>query len=310
MYILGSGLAGLLAGNLMKRHNPVIIEKQKAIPENHNAVLRHRDDKIARATLIPFKKVRVAKALNYEGKLYTEATPKLANMYSLKVTNKILGRSIMNLSPVDRYIAPPDFTKQLAKVCDIKTGVDVDLDWIEKHNSVPIISTIPMPILCRILNFELESEFQYKNVITAYTFINDPVVDVYQTIYYPNPSLGLYRMSITGNKVMAEFVFDDFTDPDPRHGVDDLKGYISHFLSRDFGFYPCDMNEIKLQKSRYGKISPIDESERKKIIHQISKDYNIFSLGRFATWRNLLLDDVYDDVFEIENMIKKQGVIS
>jgi len=55
---------------------------------------------------------------------------------------------------------------------------------------------------------------------------------------------------------------------------------------------------------RYSKILPIPEVERKRLILWATDNFNIYSLGRFATWRpGLLMDDVVNDVRVIRRII-------
>ena len=54
---------------------------------------------------------------------------------------------------------------------------------------------------------------------------------------------------------------------------------------------------------KYGKLLPIEEKVRKEFILYLTQQYNIFSVGRFATWRQLLLDDIVDDINVIDNMV-------
>jgi hypothetical protein len=53
----------------------------------------------------------------------------------------------------------------------------------------------------------------------------------------------------------------------------------------------------------FGKIAPIEESLRRRFILHLTDKWNIYSLGRFATWRSLLLDNLVDDIKHIEKMI-------
>jgi hypothetical protein len=50
----------------------------------------------------------------------------------------------------------------------------------------------------------------------------------------------------------------------------------------------------------YGKFVPIDEKLRKNLVLRLTTERGIYSLGRFATWRNLLLDDVVHDAAVIK----------
>jgi len=52
---------------------------------------------------------------------------------------------------------------------------------------------------------------------------------------------------------------------------------------------------------KYGKIIPIMSSVRHALLLSISAQFGIYSLGRFATWRNILLDDVIHDAQRIED---------
>ena len=48
---------------------------------------------------------------------------------------------------------------------------------------------------------------------------------------------------------------------------------------------------------------PIDNKARKSFMLKLTLEHNIYSVGRFACWKNILLDDVYDDSFTIRAMI-------
>jgi hypothetical protein len=61
MIIVGAGMAGLLAARMLSRFNPVIIERQETLPNNHHAVLRFRSTVVGDTLGIPFKKVNMIK---------------------------------------------------------------------------------------------------------------------------------------------------------------------------------------------------------------------------------------------------------
>jgi branched-subunit amino acid ABC-type transport system permease component len=56
-------------------------------------------------------------------------------------------------------------------------------------------------------------------------------------------------------------------------------------------------------KQSYGKIAPIDEQFRRFVVEHLSQKHSIYSLGRFATWRNILLDDVLKDLQVIKKLM-------
>ena len=63
MIMIGAGMAGLLAGAMLRGDCERIIEAQDSIPNNHSAVLRFRSTVVADTLNIPFKEVKVMKAV-------------------------------------------------------------------------------------------------------------------------------------------------------------------------------------------------------------------------------------------------------
>jgi hypothetical protein len=304
MKIYGAGLAGLLAANMLKNYNPTIIEKQKELPNNHKALLRHRDNLIGDALGMEFKPVTVRKAINYKGEIFDKCSIAMGNEYSKKVTGEYSNRSIWNLKTEKRYIAPPNLIEMLSVSCNFKFNVDIEERDILNESS-PIISTIPLPIILSILDINNCVNFQYRKIFVVNALIED--CDVYQTIYYPHNSLPMYRMSITGNKVICEFTFEPDFKKMSRHGVNGVEEFIKHFLQHDFGITAKELIDIKASNSNYGKIIDIQEHQRKGLIKMLTDRYGIYSVGRYATWRNILLDDVFHDIKIVHKMINGHG---
>lgn len=304
MIIIGAGLAGLLAANILRKYNPTVIEAASSLPNNHSAVLRHRDSKISEATSIPFKKVRVTKAISHTDGVVNYSTIEMQNKYSKKVIGEYTNRSISNVDPVTRYIAPNNFIGQLAVGCNIRyLGKKLDIkDILSIAKNDTVISTIPMPAMWSFLWPHDVPEFKFKNIIVATAIIDKPC-DVYQTIYYPESDDLFYRVSITGNLVMGEAIGPV---SDAEYDEADIEGILSFILRDNFGI-DTTISDFKIKRSKYGKIKEIDDSNRKEFIHELSSKHNVYSLGRFATWRNILLDDVLNDVHVIQKMIEGNG---
>src|SRR5262252_8262346 len=135
--IIGAGLAGLLAGNMLSRsHTVTLIESQNDLPNNHSAVLRFRSSVVGDVTGIPFHKVNLIKyALPWRNPVAD------ALAYSYKNTGQRRSdRSIsqeLELSD-ERWIAPPDLIARLARNQDIKYNQTYK-GWRSKQ---PTISTI------------------------------------------------------------------------------------------------------------------------------------------------------------------------
>jgi len=299
MIIIGAGMSGMLAGQHFRHMNPLIYEKQPSLPNNHKALLRFRSDAVSQLTGIPFKKVRVSKMINYKEQHLTESNMHLNNMYSQKVSGAIRERSMGKLETCDRFIAPEDFIEQLSNGLNIEYNTDVsNLDF---NTGEIIISTMPVTALADLIGYSLDTELKTKEIWTMRFNISDFVdCDIYQTVYYPNPQLPLYRLSITGSSVIAEFC----EDPVKWGGIHDISYNICHFLYIDFGIKISSLSlSPQLHKTKHGKLIPCDGNEVKKFMQYATQEHNIYSLGRWGTHRQILMDDVVNDLKVIHKMI-------
>lgn len=300
MIIYGAGMAGLLAANMLRRRTPEVLEKQETLPDNHGALLRFRSKAVQEATGIPFLEVPVLKAMRgNNGQLVSTCSLAEANQYSFKVTGAVEPRSVLDLKAVTRYIAPDNFCAALAAGVSVRLGVPVRPEDIQERtpDSEPAISTIPMPALMALVGWTPMPTFQYRPIWSVAVTLRGLPVRVYQTIYYPGPVATYYRASITGDRLIIEYA------QEPAKVEMDLLR-----VARDFGL-PSHLLKIEMPEStivkrqEYGKLLPMDEQERRRFIVHMSDRYNLYSLGRFATWRQLLLDDVVEDVRHIERFI-------
>lgn len=311
MIILGAGMSGMLAGHYFRHMNPTIIEKQGSLPNNHKALLRFRSNDVAQLSGIPFKQVSVSKMINYKEQHITEPNLFLNNLYSQKTNGSLRSRSLMNLDQCERYVAPEDFIQKLSYGLDILFGKDagdaVGAQMIDKDPAM--ISTMPVHVLADMLDYDLGVELEAKKIWTLSFDLPEFLdCDVYQTLYYPNPLMPLYRMSITGGKVIAEFC----ECPESKWGTIQLiTKNILHFLSIDFGIdliindtvIPTFEN-LELKEQKYGKLVPCNGNEVREFLGWATHEHNIYSLGRWGTHRQLLMDDVVKDLGVISNMIR------
>lgn len=293
MRIYGSGMAGLLCASMLRRHKPEIHEAQQSLPNNHAALLRFRTDACSKVTGIPFKRVEVQKAISYGGQILASGSVALNNMYSQKVTGRVSDRSIINLKSGERFIAPPDFISQMAATADIKynSGLSKEELLARTPDSDPVISTIPVPAMMGMADWEERVDFQWRTVWAVTANISD--CDVYQTVYYPDQRLKYYRASLTGNVLTLEYSQKpDFLEADCADVMAGLG-------------VSCTITETKIKEQKYGKLTPLaDPGACRKFVLYLTDRYRIYSLGRFATWRQLLLDSVVNDVQVIERLIE------
>jgi hypothetical protein len=301
MKIYGAGLAGLLAATMLRRYRPVIHEAQPSLPHNHEALLRFRTDDVSRVTGIPFRKVRVLKGIcDQDGIVHTTPNLRFSNQYALKVTGEIIDRSIMNLDPAERFIAPPNLIAQLAEGLRIEYNSSMSWHW-QGNETEPTISTIPMPALMSMAGWDAP-KFNFRTITTITADIISPPIEVYQTLYYPGEE-AWYRCSITGNHLIIEIM--GAHDNDVHYIQNALRNVTSDFGMSQYNEIEFDNVDLKTQS--YGKIAPIDNNIRQQFILAMSDRYGIYSVGRYATWRNILLDDVVNDVRQVEKFITQRN---
>ncbi len=296
-HIIGAGLAGLITACRIK-DAPIFEAGPRA--EQHHALLRFRDKSVSELTAIPFQEVTVHKGIVYGGEFYHRCSIQMANMYARKVSGAYRGRSIWNLDTVNRYIAPPDFYDQLADRHGNRVEWGTKLEAVSSQDNVKRVSTIPLPIMMKACGMDpLNFEFT-KSAIRVVRYRLPKGSQIYQTIYFPSPTVRPFRASITGDVLIIELMTgqprDSFTwDYDEST---DLEGVVSCF--------GLEFDELELMDSidqKYGKIVDIPRDQREAILYELTRDFNVFSIGRFATWRNILLDDVAHDIYMVEKLM-------
>lgn len=291
--ILGAGLSGLICGAM--NGQATIYERSSPGTVGHRAVLRFRDEKIGRALGIPFRRVTVRKGV-WSGGKEVPPSPRLANWYSMKVRGVIGDASIWKLDPSERYIAPYNLHSILAGICHgrIRWNHEVDLnDLRAMAEEGPVISTLPLPVVTDILGEQVDEALKFRYWPIEVNRFLIPDCDVFQTIYFPDLEMPVYRATLTGNLLTIESTGP--IDMDQTEEVTRAFGLRLEWL----------VPRTQKHKQSFGKIAPVPDGPRKALLLHLTQNWNIYSLGRFATWRNILLDDVFEDIAAIRRMMSQ-----
>jgi hypothetical protein len=302
MNIIGAGMSGLLAGHFFRCEAPTIFEAQSELPNNHKALLRFRSSIVSELTSIQFKKVKVQKNIQNDGKIYKEAPINLVNKYSQKTNGgRVEPRSISSLEDCERYIAPENFVSQLSRGLDIKYNTKGAIEYHigqteEFRRKNPLISTIPVQALAEMLSYGVDFQLKYRSIITLTLTLDD--CDVYQTIYFPD-SEPAYRASITGNKLIIEMMSEG------AKWAYQNEDYAKKLLIESFGIATDKVvkDTFTVSSQKYGKLVEASDNRVRDFLGWATENYNIYSLGRWGTHRQLLMDDVVNDLKVIRNMI-------
>ena len=282
--IVGAGLAGLIAAHAWPTAQ--VLEAAPQPRSGHRALLRFRSEAVGRLTGIEFRKVTVRKGI-WADLAFQQPAIRWANLYAQKVVGRLAGdRSIWNLDTVQRFIAPDNLYEQLLDSVGDRISWNTNASFGMRQL---LVSTAPLPVVLRQLDIAAPVEFPRAPIhVTRWSV---PGADVFQTVYFPERGIGLYRASITGSTLIAESV-------DPIEEDDEKE------IERAFGIALGNCERLEAVEQKYGKIAPIDDAVRKQLLFRLTHEHNIYSLGRFATWRNILLDDVVDDITMIKKLLK------
>lgn len=189
------------------------------------------------------------------------------------------------------------FNKKVISIKDNKVICD---DNSEYHYD-EIINTMPLPDIAKACGIKTEGIFEKKSKIIIIKII--PLLiesDVNQTVYFPSLSYGLYRATLQGNKIIAEIIPDEI-------GLGDHWPSFSKDLFKVFGLYYSklyDKNNITTYYQTNGKIMPINNEYRKYLILELTERFGIYSLGRYATWRNITSEDILPDLEKISQLME------
>lgn len=282
MIILGAGLSGCIACLMIPGSQ--VYEPLSEV-KTHQALLRFKNDSISKTLGIPFKKVKVYKGIRHNDR-FVELSPHYITRYARKVSGKLSHRSICDLTTSERYIAPKDFHNRLIEIVKPKYNSPFGTSTFNET----VLSTIPIEITASNLNIPIP-KLQYESIYISRFKI--PNCDMHLTYYFTGTNTAVYRASIVEDELIIESTFEI------------LKQDITE-VSNAFGLMGIKLEPIiENYEQKYGKITPWDDAERKRVLYQLTKEYGIYSLGRFATWRNITLDDVYDDILKIKKWINQ-----
>jgi hypothetical protein len=245
---------------------------------------------VAKLTGIEFRKVFVSKGIMSKGSFVSPSIA-LSNRYAKKVTGRLSGdRSILDIKPVHRYVAPDTFYEQLVDAARMRIFWNTKVDF--NKIDTPHISTAPLPAVMSELGIQTELQFDRAPITVVRCRVRG--ADVFQTVYFTDDDTPMYRASITGDTLIIEAMT---TEVAPKAWLPRALVLVERAFATD------TVQVLDTVQQQYGKIVPIADADRKRILFNLTQERKIYSLGRFATWRNILLDDVVQDVYAIKRMM-------
>ena len=310
--VVGAGLSGLIAANLLKSrgYDIEVYEIQSTLPDNHQAVLRFRSPALGEALGIPFKRVRAILCIAPSRNPFDNPLgASLAYSYAttgVRRTDRSITRLLDGPQVVERWVAPLDFRGILLE--RIKDRVMFDCCWLPTKYSdedQPIISTVPMSSLYKMVKKNIPfdpPDFQAGEYLVIST--NVAGLDAYGSMYNSNPSTHnpWTRVSITGSRVTMEvsMVWSQV-------GISSRTGTLFRDILEDMFNLNIDYKKSSpvIHHSKTDRILPIPDRFRKAFIMYMTDKHDVYSVGRFATWRpGMLLDEIIQDTNIVASMIE------
>jgi hypothetical protein len=245
----------------------------------------------------PATKVIVEKAVYTNGTLQSRGSISANNRYSLKVDGAIHNRSILDLRPATRYIIDWGAIEQEVRFghtfCMGADGPRFagDGSFVPASAYDAIISTIPLPAMLDVFGIDVGPIFTSRPIYIV-RFQLTIESSVHQTIYFPDDNTCIYRATMESGTLILESVAR-FPDVNEIAEACDC-----------FGLNSSHTHHITMHTQGAGKIKCFDDDLRRMAIMRLSDEHNIFSVGRFATWRQIRVDDLIRDLERVSKLIR------
>lgn len=336
--IVGGGLSGLIMGmELTKRGEEYIIIEKNGKPIEAKLHYLHAD----LSGYFPFKLREIDIVTNWldkDNKVRSDAPTAVdMNNFSYVTTNTIFQNSmkflmtaklgkgwipeggIRNISEMVRQfnknqpligyeLKSIDHTNKIAnvihinKIKDPEQGGDIETPENITIEYEKIISTIPLPFMLNIAGIDTAIEFKTEPLkMTEVKFDKKYYEDLFQIFYLSYATFGYSRLSILGDRIVAEKANGEFeaTEGENRLG---LKKLIAMVLPN------CNPSKAQFedQTNWYGRYIPIEESKRAELMRALEKK-DVVCLGRYAEWTYRRTDHVVKIAEQIAeaNSVKK-----
>lgn len=306
LFIIGGGVAGQLAKKFFESKYDTRIAGVGQ--KSNTALFRSKSAEIPLMLGARAKEISVDKYIHSSGFIKQTVTPKDANRYSMKVCGKICKRSICDVGEdtVKRYVFDVpntvDVSKSVESISRAGSVFEVEFSDGSIMRAEKIISTIPMPQIVNIVNKYSEHvkddmEFKYSEITVARFKLGCEVTgDWQQTIYFPDDDCHVYRATLNNDGILAEYI-DGTSDEIVKQEI--------LIVAAAFGIKTSNIIGREIHFMKHGKIIGGKENkQRLKIMSELTEKFNIYSLGRYATWNeSVKTEDLIHDLKKIDTMM-------
>lgn len=296
--IAGAGMSGLIMAEVLSANgfDYKIIERRTS--EEYKPctdIFYYHSDNIKNIIPVPLKEVKVKKFFyDVHERRFRKYTLKDLALYTKYDHNMFTNSSfeecdIITKGYIENYglnIANILYNRHKHK---IEFDIKFDFNMVKECNSVAV-NTSPLVFFIDDKNDKANMKFLSNNYITyklSETNLDD--IMIIHSIYY------FKRIVVIKDKMIVE-LFDNYVDNEIQTIVNKIQDIIN------------DMNIFGtltfVNVGKIVKINKIDDIFRKNILFNLTKKYNVYSLGRYAVWSYKRVDHIVNDALDIAKMIR------
>jgi len=312
LVILGAGLSGHMAYGFFRGLSPVVFdrkEESRSFLSEHKAVMRFKEPYAGMLLGVQIEQVTVHKQVMMDGNLTDECSIRANNLYSRKVSDGLSARSLGELGRVKRYVICSEempnnrFNYGFSLIAVTKgklyfsTANSENPDCVVEYDMC--ISTIPIIYLAKLVKPMVfkdnsESEFGYVPIYTVSGELGFSS-SLHQTIYYPDRDHSAYRATLEGKHIIIESLSE--------LGSDELESILGNF-----GLFLPDVENLKRHRQELGKLYSTRDDDRKNMIMCLTREFDIYSIGRYAIWKQVRSDDLVLDLRHVSKLMRLTAI--
>lgn len=308
--ILGGGISGLMMGKLIGQHFKIV----EALPRiSFNIPVSYFLHNPIQWLSTPLEKVQVHTNCWNGENFYRQPTIGMMNAYSKKIAGQLVANSFKAFdNPAPHWYIPANgpagqIIKDLfdevggSVICGAQVkSIDPVKKIVHTSNGLKIsyqnlISTLHLPLLLGLLGVKFDADFSSRSIFSALYNIHDPVAhDVCQVVYITDSAIKPYRATLVGPSAILESMSE--------HNLTDGAKLIADI-------WGLKASPILQKKVMPGKFNPLPNAKRHALLGMLTSKYDIYCLGRFATWQHIVTDEVAKDAERILEIIKTKEAI-
>lgn len=316
--IIGAGIAGLIMGNyLLTKGKPfrIIEQNKREDMYNHSAPFFLHSDSLAE--IMPLEKIRVHFNLWSEGGFVNQPTVRQANEYSKTITGGLITETsiwfigemdgwlpattgsgiepatmMMNLL-LERIEQHVEFERTIIKINTDENKIDFNGTFYYTPYS-SIINTAPLPILLGWIGHKAKMKYESIPIYIITTGVPNSL-GTWQVVYVVDEKCPFYRACLFDGKLFIEMKKE--SELKLLAEEQDVARWIKKIFGIDW------TGNFKFGINQQGRFVPIKHHDRKVLMRQLTDAYNIYSIGRYATWSYKRTDHLLEDARKITETI-------